>query len=233
MPVAAPPRVVARLHGALDGPVAILHRGRHAVYVEIDGGCVGVVGSAAVGVPCALRLASADLGALTTGSAAVSGGALHLDGTPLTVGRLVDVRVPRLRVVRSPNPTPDWAPDSTLADRLVAAIGRGPGLTPEADDLLCGWLAVHRAAGIATPGLDVAVLGSLDRTTLLSATLLDCAVLGEVVPEFGGWVDALGTPLEAARAAALSHLGHTSGAAMLRGARLALAHLDTERRAAA
>ena len=37
---------------------------------------------------------------------------------------------------------------------------------------------------------------ALDRTTLLSATLLDCALHGEVLPEFAAYVAALGTPAE-------------------------------------
>ena len=110
----------------------------------------------------------------------------------------------------------------------MSKIGLGPGLTPEADDVLCGWLAIHRAAGVATPELDAKVLAALGRTTLLSATLLECAVHGEVIPEFAAYVAALGTPREAERAASLSRIGHTSGSALLRGARLALAHLTDE-----
>ena len=63
------------------------------------------------------------------------------------------------------------------------------------------------------------------RTTLLSATLLDCAILGEVIPEFAAYVAALGTPAETERATALAAVGHTSGGGMLYGARLALSTL--------
>ncbi|MGD9960459.1 DUF2877 domain-containing protein, partial [Nocardioides sp.] len=112
-------------------------------------------------------------------------------------------------------------------------IGAGPGLTPEADDVLCGWLAWHRAAGVVTPHLDAAVLASRHRTTVLSATLLECAVLGEVVPQFAAYVTAIGSSHESARARDLSRIGATSGAALLRGARLARAHLVSDRRHAA
>jgi hypothetical protein len=112
---------------------------------------------------------------------------------------------------------------------MLDDIGRGPGLTPEADDVLCGWLAIHRWAGVATPELDAAVLERLGRTTLLSAALLECAVHGEVVPEFAAFVRALETPAETAMAATLARLGHTSGEALLRGARLAQAELSHER----
>lgn len=201
------------------------------MYLEIEGRCLGVVGSAAVAVPCALRLASPDLGAITTGSAAVAGGVLQLDGTSLTVRRLVDVRVPEHRL--GPDLPSGRSPGGSSGDHLVTQIGRGPGLTPEADDVLCGWLAIHRSAGVATPELDAKVLAALDRTSLLSATLLECAVHGEVIPQFAAYVAALGTSLEAERAAALDRIGHTSGTALLRGARLALAHLRHERTRAA
>jgi hypothetical protein len=104
-------------------------------------------------------------------------------------------------------------------------VGRGDGLTPYEDDVRCGWLAVHRAAGVPTPTADAAVRAHLDRTTLLSATLLDCATRGEVVPEFAAWVRTLGTPAEPPAAARLAAIGHTSGAGMLHGARLALSAL--------
>ena len=88
-------RVWQRLRDCPDGQVPILHRARHAVYLDVGGRCVGVVGSGAVAVPCALRLASRDLGALTCGSAAVEDGVLHLDGTPVPIRRLLDVAVPK------------------------------------------------------------------------------------------------------------------------------------------
>ena len=82
---------------------------------------------------------------------------------------------------------------------MAALVGRGDGLTPYGDDVLCGWLAMHRAAGVETPDVDEAVREHLSRTTLLSATLLDCAIHGEVIPEFAAYVAALGTPDEAER----------------------------------
>ena len=90
-------------------------------------------------------------------------------------------------------------------------LGRGDGLTPLGDDVLCGWLAIHRAAGVATAEVDAAVRRHAARTTLLSATLLDCALHGEVLPEFAAYVVALGTPDEPDRAALLAAIGHTSG----------------------
>jgi Protein of unknown function (DUF2877) len=101
-------------------------------------------------------------------------------------------------------------------------VGRGGGLTPLGDDVLCGWIATHRAAGVPTPEVDSAVRADLHRTTLLSATLLDCAMHGEVLPELGGFLRAVGTAAEPDRADDLRAVGGTSGAGLLLGARLAL-----------
>ncbi len=210
--MSAPSRVRAQLAAAPDGPVPLVHRGPDAVYVDVAGRCVGVVGRRATAVPCALR---ADLDRLPdVGRADLIGGVLHLDGVPLRVGRVVDVAVPRLATgVTRPAPPPG---------DVGAMVGRGDGLTPYDDDVLCGWLATHRAAGLATPEVEAAVRAHLHRTTLLSATLLDCAMHGEVVPEFAAWLSA---PDDPGRTALLAAVGHTSGRGMLAGARVALAHL--------
>ena len=89
--------------------------------------------------------------------------------------------------------------------------------------MLCGWLAVHRASGHSTDSVDEAVRDRLHRTTSLSAALLECAMHGEVVPEFATYVGALGTPREELATAALRAIGHTSGAGLLQGAEWALA----------
>ncbi|GAB3770172.1 hypothetical protein FB382_000711 [Nocardioides ginsengisegetis] len=243
LPVSAPPRVRDRLRAAPDGPVRVVHRGRDAVYVDLDGWCLGVVSAAASAVPCALRSRNADLGAVAGRSAYVRAGVLHLDGTPLVVGRVLRVSAPRLDPRASgttASPITQVIPPTTVVglvaplglvgrplglDDVAHLVGRGDGLTPSGDDLLCGWLAAHRATGEPTPEVDEAVRALLPATTLLSATLLDCALHGEVLPQFSAWLAALGTPAEADRAAVLESVGHSSGAALLYGARLALASL--------
>lgn len=212
IPVSAPSRVRAHLAGAADGAVPLVHRGSDAVYVDVAGRCVGVLGRRATAVPCGLRTTLEALDPVR--AAHVAGGVLHLDDRPLRVGRVVDVRVPRL-------PTTERSPARPPGE-VASMVGRGDGLTPYDDDVLCGWLAVHRAAGVPTPDVDAAVREHRDRTTLLSATLLDCAMHGEVVPEFAAW---LADPRDPERAARLAAVGHTSGRGMLHGARLALAHL--------
>lgn len=209
IPVSAPSRVREHLRAQPDGPVPMLHRGRDAVYVEAGGRCVGVVSAHATAVPCALRTTRDSLDAAR---AHLDGGVLHLDGEPLVVGRVVDVSVPRITTSRSVA--------APLPGDVRAMVGRGDGLTPYDDDVLCGWLAIHRGAGVPTPDADAAVRACLGRTTLLSATLLDCAMHGEVIPEFAAWV------ADPSRAAALAAVGHTSGRGLLEGARLALSHLQ-------
>jgi hypothetical protein len=211
--VGAPPRVREHVLDTPDGQVEVLHRGPDAVYVDVAGRCVGVVGTRATAVPCALRTALDRLPDVLRAS--VRGGVLHLDDEALVVGRVVDVAVPHL--ARSGR-----AGTIDVAD----LVGRGDGLTPYGDDVLCGWLAVHRAAGVATPEVDATVRALAPTTTLLSATLLDCAMHGEVIPEFAAWLAALGTDDEEPRAALLARVGHTSGRGLLEGARRALADLE-------
>jgi Protein of unknown function (DUF2877) len=117
-------------------------------------------------------------------------------------------------------------PDGCIDARTVLdLVGWGDGLTPLGDDVLCGWLAAHRAAGVATPAVDDAVRRALPRTTTLSATLLECALEGEVADLAGDYLRALGTPRAAAARTALSTLGHSSGDGIAHGIDLALAAL--------
>jgi hypothetical protein len=206
IPVAAPARVRDRLRAA-SGDLSVIHRGADAVYVDLDGSCLGVLGAHATQVPCALRTTLDRLPHVSTAS--VRDGVLHLDDTPLAIGRIVDVRVPALALAGEPGRID-----------VAGRVGRGDGLTPYGDDVLCGWLAVHRAAGIATPEVDAEVRANLHRTTLLSATLLDCAIHGEVIPEFAAFV------LDHDRAGDLAAVGHSSGRGLLEGARLALSGLE-------
>ncbi|MGZ8647161.1 MAG: oxamate carbamoyltransferase subunit AllH family protein [Solirubrobacteraceae bacterium] len=97
-------------------------------------------------------------------------------------------------------------------------VGRGPGLTPEGDDLVGGLAAVlshDRSWVAALIGADLRV-----RTTALSATLLELAARG-MGPE----------PLQALLAGEpgaldrLLRLGHSTGRAYALGAGLALRHV--------
>ncbi len=223
IPVSAPPRVRDHLSAAADGPVHVVHRGAHAVYVDVAGWCVGVVDQHATQVPCALGTRSPDLARLGSGSADLRDGVLHLSGVPMVIGRLRDATVPDVRPERLPRAAS--ATDPLDAEGVARLVGAGDGLTPRGDDVLCGWLAMHRATGIATPTIDEAVRARMRHTTLLSATLLDCALHGEVLPQFTAYAAALGGPRLAEAEAALLHVGHSTGAGLLEGAVRAAAEI--------
>jgi len=249
VPASAPRRVVAHLHAAPDGPVRVLHHTAAALYVDVAGRCVGVVAPGAAQVPCALRISGVSATTVLAVRAAnpyVERGTLYLTDDPLEVGRFVDVRVPRIDLGRLPRraagPAEVWPPlpsidglaaYKALPERLDdatirALVGHGGGLTPLGDDVLCGWLAVLHATDRLDDEVVALVRAALDRTTLLSATLLDCALHGEVLPEFAAYVRALGTPAETGAVRDLTAIGHSSGAGLWWGARHALTTLALE-----
>lgn len=250
--MAAPPRVAARIETAPDGPLTVLHATGDLVHLDLPGGAVGVAAAGAPGLPHALRTNLATLSARVSSrdlpTAYVESGTLYLGGRALVARRLVDVRAPRLDAVGIPTASPvvalgtprprdaglvppslderiDGPVDAETVSRLV---GWGDGLTPLGDDVLCGWLAAHRAAGVETPAVDDAVLRALPRTTRLSATLLECALAGEAADLALVYLRILGTlgiTAAATARAALARLGHSSGGGLAVGIDLALAEL--------
>ncbi len=86
---------------------------------------------------------------------------------------------------------------------------------------------MHRSAGVRTPTIDEAIRLRMRHTTLLSATLLECALHGEVLPQFAAYVVALGTPAQDLAERELLAVGHSTGAGLLEGARWALAELHS------
>ena len=104
-------------------------------------------------------------------------------------------------------------------DRL---LGRGPGLTPLGDDVLAGWFTTRAALGRPDDVLAAAVRRRMGATTLLSATLLDCALRGEALPQLADW---LAEPTDTTVDALLG-VGATSGAGLLAGAELAITSLQ-------
>lgn len=233
-----------RLRERLDGTrheVPVLHQGRDALYLDEAGWCLGVVTRSATQVPCALVLAGASAMDLSkveraeVGDAAVilHAGALQV---AVRVGRLANPLVPRLsatppsyvvkRMVEHARAAVDELGEPatvlrTLTESPGELLGRGTGLTPLGDDVLAGWAAMSAALGSPSTGPD-----PRERTTLLSATLLDCARRGEVLPEFRALIDALAHPNELTgvdkASRALAAVGHTSGAGLLLGGCLRL-----------
>lgn len=220
----------------------VVHAGADVVYAEVDGRCVGLLAHSAVQVPCGIRTTLPSLGARPGDVVRLPGGGrLTVAGYDVQVRRTVPVRpvcfgdrtragstlrrllLPRLGPVLAELPSEALhalgAGDPAAVPQL---LGRGSGLTPLGDDVLCGWLA-------STPGLsriaDEVVRLAPQRTTVLSTTLLDCACHGETVPEFGRLAEALDNDDTAECASAVEGLvavGHTSGAGLALGCLLAL-----------
>jgi hypothetical protein len=115
-----------------------------------------------------------------------------------------------------------------LLEAAHRLLGRGPGLTPEGDDLLIGAVAAFSLIGTAVgdptcEGLvaaagDALVRLARQRTTLLSASLLGHACRGRVARPVADYLGALagGGDVDGSRRRVLS-LGHTSGPALTAG----------------
>jgi hypothetical protein len=140
-------------------------------------------------------------------------GALRIEGDVIEPGPAWDP-VPVVRVM-------PVAPSSARVD-LESLAGRGPGLTPAGDDVLCGYIAglalFHgrrdEAAAIARR--------TRDRTTALSATLLDHAARGELPEPAHAF-------LERGDAATLDRFGHSSGRCLRLGLTIAAGTRGRER----
>ncbi|MGA8248799.1 MAG: DUF2877 domain-containing protein, partial [Nocardioides sp.] len=160
--VAAPPRVAAWLRTAPDGRVEVLHECAAVVHLEVAGRCLGIARAGAPGLPNSLRTTLASVAPLRPETPYLEGGILHWGGRALVTGRLVDVRAPRFDAARVPKASPAVAhgsprpggaglvalPADVCPGTVGDLVGYGDGLTPLGDDVLCGWLAVHRAAGV-------------------------------------------------------------------------------------
>lgn len=242
---AAPPWVA----GLLDGPVRsaeIVHAGADAIYVDAGGACVGLLGRSAVAVPCGLRTTLAALPDPGPAAASIGGGRLCVASLDVRVGRTVDATVARVRPTRAAVDALERAtgdrleqvraelPPAALAAlggadpaAVSALLGRGSGLTPVGDDVLCGWAATRIALGAPVDPVAATIDARCDEaTTMLSATLLRRAVAGDVIPAFRALLLSLRTdppgPATGSAVDALLTTGHTSGAGMLLGCTLAV-----------
>ncbi|HEX6514572.1 MAG TPA: DUF2877 domain-containing protein [Nocardioidaceae bacterium] len=254
-PAAAPAWVRDLVAGA-ERPAAVVHVGADAVYLDVDGRCLGIMSATGTAVPCGLRTAlpAVDVLVPLSREALVGDGRVALGDHDVVPARVVDASVPGLtgrQVSRAAGLLPALVADRTeevarelageALDGLVRAdpaavtelLGRGSGLTPLGDDVLAGWLATAVAAGALRTAPATAVAAEVAArapagTTLLSATLLDCAARGEVLPQYRRLLLDLADPREPSPAAALDALvavGHTSGAGLALGTSLALRHL--------
>ena len=132
-------------------------------------------------------------------------GHLRARGIKVSVGLEWNPRPGRVGVaVEPPAPTPD----------VAGLAGRGPGLTPEGDDLLAGFAAgLALLHGRTRDAVELAEAAAA-RTNSLSATLLRHAARGEL-PE------AAHAYLERGSETELLAWGHSSGRLLLHGLQLA------------
>ena len=202
--------------------------GHEPSYVDLDGFVVVVVGRGGPLLPNGVVLADRpEKGTLSLEGATVWDPTLRLPADPARLGAGI------LQTLDQPSERGLTPLARAVAERdpsLAAAagaelIGRGPGLTPEGDDVVAGVAAVV-ASGPWPGALREAWLDALlgadlrRRTTALSATLLELAAAG-MGPE----------PLQALVAgrlgalARLLRIGHSTGRAYAAGAGVALSGL--------
>lgn len=143
------------------------------------------------GIECEVEVQEGDV-------AFIGEGALRVEGTRVVGGVVWDPRPnPRFLLAASPSDIP----------RIDALLGRGPGLTPQGDDVLIGYAAAsYLYENPATRRIDTFRRG----TTSLSVTLLLLAATG-ALPEPAHLLLEHGDP------GPLLSFGHSSGRAMLVG----------------
>ena len=227
-----------------------------------DKRCIGLLSRSSSVVPCGLRTTLPDLcdvagksGLLTSEDVAVIGeGLLRVGAVDVHIGRTLDLSVPQLDALATGSMADRLrqvldgclvAVRSELlaeslellkdadASAVPMLLGRGSGLTPVGDDVLAGWLATMNAAQMPSGAIAQSVAAlSVEATTLLSATLLDRASAGDVLPEFRRLLLDLRAPDSSQHVdqlrndvSALLTIGHTSGAGLLLGSLLAFDHL--------
>lgn len=247
MAAVATPGVRRQLAGP-SGPALVLGAFPTAVYLQLPAGSViAVLTSDAVALPIGLVLDrhSRQLPLTARGRDGwLADGVLRLADLELRVGSLRSARQPRLpapfgqqlSVARQAlSDQTGWEEFGPLArdvvtgagaaeqaDSAVAALlGRGPGLTPAGDDLLCGMLAGAQAFGQPFQAVRQALTAQLNgrprATTSLSRQLLLSALAGESIAQLRDFAAALCQPDPAAvriAAAALAGVGHSSGVAL-------------------
>lgn len=197
--------------GRVAGPrrdATVLHSGPDALYLDLEGTALGVLGGRAVQVPLGVRTLLPALPVLEPGeTGSVQDGVIEVGGLAVLVTNIVDTTVPVLsaecaewgrdhlpkfvehEVAQLREELPGDALDQLAVGDATAVgtlLGQGRGLTPLGDDLLSGWISTAVAIrSEALPAIRSEIaLNAFDRTTLLSASLLACAARGEGVPEF-------------------------------------------------
>lgn len=254
---AAPAWVGDRLNGS-EHAGTVLHAGSDAVYVLSFDDVIGVTSRFATSIPCTISTRLRTLGEMDTASGTpaigskvkIGGGTLDFGSTQVRVGRFLDFSmrpiaaesVPqmteRLKANTGETPQSDEIGPEVLAQlrntpliALKKVIGRGSGLTPFGDDVVCGMIATLRAAADPCAGAigEAALELARSATTGLSTTLLRRAAAGDALVAFRDVVESLAHNPDHVEANIdrLRSIGHTSGSGMLLGLHLALDHVSS------
>jgi len=136
---------------------------------------------------------------------------------------------------------PDWPrPGPALLERRMRQfgapclgdplrlLGRGPGLTPDGDDRLCGWMIMRRALGLS---IDAAAIleASLRRTHIVAQAHLAAAATGiGTAPFHAVLCDLLDARIRMPDLAPLDRIGHHSGHAAFAGAMAAMGEVQRQ-----
>jgi hypothetical protein len=198
--------------GRVAGPrreATVVQSGPEAIYLDLEGSCIGVLAGRAVQVPLGVRTLLPELPPAGVGEvASIRDGIIEVDDLAVLVTNIVDTTVPVLsaedaawgrmhlpkfaehHVAHLRDELPAQAFDQLAEGDPQAALtllGQGRGaVTPLGDDVLGGWIAT--AVAIRLPALQTirsaVALNAFDRTNIVSASLLACAARGEGVPEF-------------------------------------------------
>jgi hypothetical protein len=222
--------VLAGLLDAVPQPLFVAHRSPRAWQLADGSGRV----VACLLSPGSLRLPHAFLVPFGlplegTPSIFVGAGRLSIDGSELAVTRWWSPARPRHAELAD---RIDSRAARTLLRTWRSQLGGGEGLTPYADDVLCGALVALLAAG-DTAGAELAhaVAAALleATTTATSAGLLRQAAGGRCIDELAAYLSSLtGDGSEVRRLAALEGVGHSSGRGMAEGVRLVVGPLRAD-----
>lgn len=202
------------------GRVVSVHR--VAAYLRFPAGLLALTTGRAPRGPLHLRVAVLP--------APAPGDRVHTDGAVLAgTGWAVDLAAPTwVGALPAAERLGSGSPGDPVRDlaALAAVVGgRGPGLTPEGDDLLAGALLAVRAA---RGGAGLAAVAASVSTTEVAGAFLRWAARGQCIEPAHGWLaaTAAGDTARTAHARArLLGVGASSGAALLRGMQLGLTGL--------
>lgn len=204
----------------VDGPprlLHIVHRSAHAQHLADRSGRMHacLIDGAAIRLPHSLTLSDLPGDGVVI---EVGKGTLRLAGSPYRVSRWWRPARPQWPGLRR-----SLCP--VAGDRLLRVwrsdVGRGEGLTPYGDDVLCGALVTLRAAGgQQADGIARAIVEApLERlTTAASAALLRLAAEGWCIDALARYLEALATGVGVVQAqTALRTVGGSSGRGLLEG----------------